>query len=188
MNKQFERVKLRILATLAVISITICVIATILWPISYGTGVQLSVRNGAGVRYALVTTPGVVGVIVVKGEPRNAISLNGCTKGFGGTPASATDPLRWFWILPETKFGFGSSQGSTTITYEEIKNPMSPSYVGKFMPIWLLALLTFIGPTWWYLARRRRENRLEQGLCMFCGSDMSASPYRCPTCGKEPPW
>src|SRR4051812_3816968 len=105
MNKQFERVRLRILAILAVLSITLCVISTILWPISYATGVQLSIRNGAGVRYALVTTPGELGVIVVRGEPVGSPELNGCAKNFGATTASASDPLRWFWTRPETKFG-----------------------------------------------------------------------------------
>jgi hypothetical protein len=188
MNKQFERIRLRILATLAILSITLCVVSTLLWPISYATGVQLSVRNGAGTRYAVATVPGSIGLIVVRGEPRGSVSLNGCAKGFGATPASATDPLRWFWTRPDTRFGFGTSEGAATLRYEEINNPMTASYKGWFMPIWLFALLTFIGPTWWYLARRRREYRLENGLCMYCGTDMTASPYRCPACGKEPPW
>jgi hypothetical protein len=188
MNKHFERVRLRILATLAILSISLCLIATILWPISYASGVQLSVRNGKGGRYALVTTPGSMGLIVADGEPRDAVSLNGLTRSFGGTAASATDPLRWYWTVPSTRFGFGTSESSATIMYEEIKATSKVSAKGWYVPTWLIALLAFLGPTWWYLARRRREYRLENGLCMFCGTDMSASPYRCPSCGKEPPW
>lgn len=188
MNKQFERVRLRILATLAILSIVLCLIATILWPISYASGVQVSVRNGAGGRYALVTTPGSMGLIVVSGEPRDAVAFNALTKSFNAATTSATDPLQWYWTRPNTKFGFGKSQHDATITYPEIKNTVKVKSKGWHVPIWLLALLTFIGPTWWYLARRRREYRLENGLCMYCGTDMSASPYRCPACGKEPPW
>jgi hypothetical protein len=188
MNKEFERLKLRIAATLAIVSITLCVIATILWPISYASGVQLAVRNGKGMRYAIATTPGSIGVITVKGEPRDNVTLWVNSRSFGGASAYAMDANRWYWTRPETKAGFGSNAGSATLNYDEVNNAMPVSYIGKFMPIWLFAILTFIGPTWWYLARRRREYRLENGLCMFCGADMSASPYRCPACGKEPPW
>lgn len=188
MTKQFERIRLRILATLAILSISLCLIATILWPISYRTGVQLSVRNGAGARYAVVTTPGEMGLVVVWGEPRNAIALNGLTHSFGVPSAASTDPLRWFWVDPETRFGFGRSEGEATIMYQEIKNASQVSAKGWHVPIWLVSLVTFAGPTWWYFARRRREYRLDNGLCMYCGTDMSASPYRCPACGKEPPW
>jgi hypothetical protein len=188
MSKELERFKLRIAATLAIASITLCVIATILWPISYASGVQLAIRNGKGIRYAVATTPGSLGLIVVKGEPRDNVTVRLNSRSFGGATTTSADPDRWYWTRPETKAGFGNNSGASTITYEEVNNPMTASYVGKFMPIWLFALLTFIGPTWWYLARRRREYRLDNGLCMFCGADMSASPYRCPACGKEPPW
>jgi hypothetical protein len=188
MNKEFERLKLKIAATLAIVSISLCVIATILWPISYASGVQVAIRNGKGMRFSFATTPGSIGLIVVKGEPRDNVTVWMNSRSFGGATTTATDPNRWYWTRPETKAGFGANSGPATINYDEVNNAMAVSYVGKYMPLWLFAILTFIGPTWWYLARRRREYRLEHGLCMFCGADMSASPYRCPACGKEPPW
>jgi hypothetical protein len=188
MNKEFERIKLRIAATLAIVSIVLCVIGTILWPLSYASGVQLAIRNGKGIRYAFATTPGSIGLIVVKGEPRDSVMLKINSRSFGAASTTATDPDRWYWTVPATKVGFGSNSGSATITYTEVNAAMAVAAAGNFMPIWLFAILTFIGPTWWYLARRRREYRLDNGLCMFCGTDMSASPYRCPACGKEPPW
>src|SRR5690349_4045809 len=107
MNKQFERVRLRILATLAVLSITLCAVATVLWPISYATGVQLSVRNGKGVRYALVTVPGSLGLVVTTGEPPDRVSFDAGTKSFGTPTSTPTDPIRWYWNRPDTKLGFG---------------------------------------------------------------------------------
>lgn len=189
MNKHLERVKLRILATLAIVSITLCLITVFLWPLSYVTGVQLSIRNGAGTRYALLTTPGQLGVVTVRGEPPDKIELlNIRSRSFNADTAVANDPQRWFWVRPSSKIGFGTSQGESSIYFQEIKRDMTCAYAGYFMPTWLFALIAFAGPTWWYFARRRREYRLETGLCMYCGSDMSASPYRCPDCGKEPPW
>lgn len=188
MNKQLERIRLRILAALSIVSISVCVITFFLWPLSYATGVQVSLRNGAGTRYAILTTPGQIGWVRVVGEPRNEVELLTVrSRSFSATEAVATDPFRWFWTPPQS-YWFGSTEGATTINYQEVKAPMAVQMNGGFMPIWLVSLLTFAGPTWWYLARRRREYRLDHGLCMYCGTDMSASPYRCPACGKEQPW
>ena len=32
----------------------------------------------------------------------------------------------------------------------------------------------------------RTINRLDNGICVQCGYDLQASPYRCPECGKIP--
>ncbi len=188
MNKQLERIRLRIMATLCVISLSICVITFVLWPLSYVTGVQLSMRNGVGRRYTLLTTPGQIGFALVQGEPRGLPELNGCARSFRTEPAIARDPLRWFWTRPTNTAGFGESSGQTTIYFESISNNQKVKFEADFVPIWLVSLLAFVGPTGWYMARRRREKRLDNGQCIYCGTDMSASPYRCPACGKEPPW
>lgn len=192
MNKQFERYKLRLLAWLSVISILICITTVILWPLSYATGVQLSVRNGAGTRYAILTTPGQIGLAVVRGEPPAWISMDGGAKPLGSAGSTLTntnDKLRWFWRPPpQGTLGFAADQGSGTIYFGEVNASVKCDYSSHFMPIWLVSILTAVGPILWYKARQRRQYRLENDLCIYCGSDMSTSPYRCPGCGKEPQW
>jgi hypothetical protein len=191
MSKPLQHFFRRVAAILAGISIVICGIFLILWPISYMTGVQFSLRNGAGVRYALLTTPGKVGWAHIRGEPRAEPDLNLCSKHFGGDAAvsGGGDPLRWFWQPPvHTAFGFGSIGGTAPIWFEEVKKSFLCDYWIDFAPIWLVPVITFLGPMSWWLRRKRREFRQDHGLCVYCGGDMSASPYRCPSCGKEPAW
>ncbi len=192
MNKQWERLKVRFATWLSAISIVICVITVMLWPLSYMSGVQLSIRNGAGVRYALLTVPGQIGLAVVHGEPPASPSLDGCAKSFGAgvLPSSNTrDKLRWFWQRPaHSTVGFGTDQGSDTVYFGEVNASFKCDYMTHFAPTWAVSLLTLIIPVMWYRARQRRQFRIDNDLCMYCGSDMSSSPYRCPKCGKEQPW
>lgn len=40
---------------------------------------------------------------------------------------------------------------------------------------------------WWFMIFRHRDEhirRIERGLCMNCGYDLSHSKYRCPECGE----
>lgn len=192
MNRQWERLKIRIATYLSAVSIVICATSIILWPLSYVTGVQLSIRNGAGVRYALLTVPGRIGLTVVRGEPRAWVSLDGGAKSFGSdtNPLPNTqDKLRWFWRPPTSgKLGFATDNGEGTIFFGEVNDSFTCSYASHFMPTWLLTIITFIGPILWWRARRLRQYRADNDLCTYCGTDMSASPYRCPKCGKERPW
>jgi len=192
MNKPWERFKVRAATTFSIASILICAITIILWPLSYASGLQLSIRNGAGTRYALITVPGRIGVAVVHGEARAWVSIDGCTKSFGSEASplpNTQDKLRWFWRLPaNTKYGFASDQGAGTVYFGEVNDSFKCDYASRFIPIWLVSIFTFIGPVLWYQARRRRQYRIDNDLCTYCGADMSASPYRCPKCGKEQPW
>jgi hypothetical protein len=192
MNKRWEKIKIRICTWLSVLSVTICVITIILWPLSYATGVQASVRNGAGTRYALITVPGAIGWAVVRGEARAWPSFDGCARHFGAaasTIANTNDKLRWFWRAPAASHaGFASDAGSGMIYFGEVNDSFACQYTAHFMPIWLLSLLAFIGPAMWYKSRQRRQYRIDNDLCIFCGTDMTASPYRCPACGKEKQW
>ncbi len=192
MNKQWERAKIRIATVLSAVSIAICAISIILLPLSFVSGVQLSLRNGAGVRYALLTVPGRIGLSIVHGEPRALVSLDGCTKSFGSDAdplPNTQDKLRWFWRVPASgKVGFTSDKGTGTVYFGEVNDSFKCDYASHFVPTWLLSIITFIGPILWYRARRLRQHRVEHDLCTYCGADMSASPYRCPKCGKERPW
>ncbi len=192
MNRKWERTKIRIATSLSAASIAICAISIILWPLSYVTCVQLSIRNGAGARYALLTIPGRVGLTVIRGEPPALVSLDACTKSFGSdtNPLPNTqDKLRWFWQLPSaSKLGFATDQGKGTVYFGEVNDSFKCSYSSHFMPTWLLSIITFIGPILWWRARRIRQYRADHDLCTYCGTDMATSPYRCPKCGKERPW
>src|SRR5882757_3841099 len=139
MNKQWERFKLRTTAWLSTISIVICAITIILWPLSYASGVQLSMRNGKGTRYALLTVPGQIGLSVVTGEPPAWVSLDGCAKSFGSSSSptpNTRDKLRWFWQRPaDSKLGFGSDHGSATVDFGEVNAAFPCEYMARFVPI-----------------------------------------------------
>jgi hypothetical protein len=47
-------------------------------------------------------------------------------------------------------------------------------------PVWLLILLSGIGPAWSWARYYRRPR---PGLCARCGYDLRATPQRCPECG-----
>ena len=55
-------------------------------------------------------------------------------------------------------------------------------------PMWLatvslLTLSTIL--SLFYLRRRRRWHRLRHQICVHCGYDLRATPFRCPECGKS---
>lgn len=192
MSKPWERLVHRIATALAAISISLCAIAVILWPLSYATGVQLSVRNGAGTRYALLTVPSQFGLVTVTGEARAQATISGATQSFGSSNtliSGSHDMVHWFWEKPSTNsFWFGSGTGNAIVNFPEANASFKTTYKATYIPIWLVVLITFAGPMLWYRARLRRQYRIENDLCVYCGSDMSSSPYHCPSCGKEQQW
>ena len=51
------------------------------------------------------------------------------------------------------------------------------------IPLWQLALICAVWPTWHLTRTNRRWRAARPGLCPKCGYDLRASPERCPECG-----
>jgi hypothetical protein len=59
----------------------------------------------------------------------------------------------------------------------------------QFIPLWFLAALFALAPTYSLLGpRRRQQQRRKLGLCERCGYDLRATPERCPECGTARPF
>jgi hypothetical protein len=88
--------------------------------------------------------------------------------------------------------GFGTERfviDRPLVTFED-SNPdpfvLPRTWRSVWIPFWLVALVTAILPTRWFILRRRnqrRRHRMLMGLCPTCSYDLRATPGRCPECG-----
>jgi hypothetical protein len=86
--------------------------------------------------------------------------------------------------LPETFLGFGALQSSGDLV--ELGTPVVTHHTEEhdlYVPIWSIALLTFLAPAWCIFKWTRRG--FAPDLCPQCGYDLRATSDRCPECGKE---
>jgi hypothetical protein len=60
---------------------------------------------------------------------------------------------------------------------------------GISAPLWLIATVFALWPlatiTLATRRRNRKQHRIAEGLCPWCGYDLRASPDRCPECGTK---
>ena len=195
----------RIFATLAALSLVLCVGTLILRHRSFYSDEGL-LFGRAGGRYLQFSTS--------KGEGRLLTYWN------WPTDQPLTWARDWRWVGPSgrnagTYYYWGvlrlrllieradvnlyvAQDNRTPLlgTFAQLSSHTSP----QVTPMWLmifplldLTLLTAILPASFvlmvgcsYLRRRRRRQRIANSLCLACGYDLRATPDRCPECGTVP--
>lgn len=105
------------------------------------------------------------------------------------TSKETQKPIRNWGLPAPGRGGFAFFQGRT------IGRPRGNWLAGDrpllilWFPLWAVALVTAILPSWWSMRaaiRFRRRRRILAGLCVKCGYDLRATPGKCPECGAEP--
>ena len=188
----------RLLAALALVSLTASLAFAGMWARSFWTYDHLShaARRGDG-GYLLRSNRGRVYF-----ERRSIWHVMRSVYWYRG-PCMAepvfTDSFRISPPHEWAAFGFGWYAGSdytwpAHLYPNYISQPPSLSdphwwkddYRGVTLPYWFLVLLTALPPAIWGRRRvnRRRDRRIRRGFCPQCGYDLRGTPDRCPECGK----
>lgn len=161
----------RVLATLSVLSLLLCVAAVVLWERSYRRCDVLIRERGPGDR---VTCSSEFGVMVFEIE----------------WPRPTTIRPGWQYFENPLPRRFGKSGLLGFAAYEGAARHyilLPPTVLwGVAAPHWFLFILTAMPPALW-LARRHgwlERRRHAAGRCVHCGYDLRASRERCPECGR----
>jgi hypothetical protein len=98
---------------------------------------------------------------------------------FGGKHAQyGLAGKHWGFLQTDYPYSGGASGGARDASRER----------EVLFPMWALAALFAIAPSFWltgvYRRQRRAALRRGQGKCQGCGYDLRASPQRCPECGR----
>jgi hypothetical protein len=121
-----------------------------------------------------------------------------CHVAFGGgdlwikrTVIDASDSFRF-----RTDSGYFSPDGNwwrlrrnSTFAWNMAGTPYTDNYsvsVDVLVPIWAILPASTTAMLLVQMARARRTQRLNSGLCLRCGYDLRATPDRCPECGSVP--
>jgi hypothetical protein len=165
-------VKRRLFASVALLSLLLCVLLLVLWPVTYShnTVSGLSLRISNDVRVA--TFEGQLSVFNA-GRPY--------TGGIISVAAGGAPPSRPAWpqmsIWPQV-----SSFDCLGLYFWHLRWPGKSYWTFRLTIIYPI-LLTALIPTLWLFMRRRGATR---GFCGHCGYDLRATPDRCPECGTVP--
>jgi hypothetical protein len=104
-----------------------------------------------------------------------------------------TSPEPDWW--PKTRAGHRKANWSSHLGFgvsyvfgmrTPYRGPIVTGHRDRWMPHWLLAVVTAVMPLFALtnvIRKRLRTGRTRRGLCPACGYDLRASPQRCPECG-----
>jgi hypothetical protein len=166
-------------------SLLLCVGAVVMWVRSVNALDALFVAT-RGTRWEVVSQESQV--ILIRFRPwANTTPLTYDRWDEVGPPPSARRPLGpgWEASAHARLAGFEYASGVYRPPFSW-RLPRAPFH-RVAAPHWFLVLLTAAAPlrAGWRLSRRRRGRRA--GLCLRCGYDLRATPYRCPECGTPLP-
>ena len=158
------RMRWRLFTFAAVVSMTLCVMALVAWPVGYWRRVYVYYRFGA-IQVGVQTHAGTMSLGIYE-YPRPAL-MNGWGGAVRGLEADDYEGL----------FNFGHLHSPPRRIGDNL-------YDGWWCPHWFLVALLGATPAMWVVRFRRRREWLLRGRCRKCGYDMRATPERCPECGE----
>ena len=175
--------KRRLLSLLTILSLLLCVAATVVWVRSYWWSDAI-VHGGP--------------VETIVGSESGTLVLN---RGYPGEVGRASQPgwrLQSFPTEEREDFGFTNGQqfryralGFEIASYRPVPRstwvPGVPSAGERYwlahVPHWFAVSALATPPALWTWRRWRRRRARRRGLCPSCGYDLRATPGRCPECG-----
>ena len=186
-----RRLARRLFTLCSAVSLLLCVAACVLWVRSYFVSdhvhlIRYTTVDTVETRWQVRVTKGglvcsrrtYLGVVPAgPSEPGESVRVHYMTQPPIGT-ADLFLNKRAFRLL-----GFRWRQRS-------ISDEDGITYVrgtAAAVPFWALCAVSAVLPYWWSRVRRRRQLRMEYGLCPACGEDLYASTERCPECEMTTP-
>ncbi len=178
---------------LARISLVLCIATAVMWPASYFWTPVVRWRRGAQATWFVAGHRGYVEVAEqsftpVVTFPKNFVD----TDQYGKVNIRVTNSLaamgydphspsfrRWYWFRYIHQ----------TLVMLSIINPGPGPKTAQgvadlvTVPMWYPLVLLAIIPGVRFILHRRRQRRIQTGMCVKCGYDLRATPERCPECG-----
>jgi hypothetical protein len=179
---------------LMLISLLLCVAASVLWVRSYAgsdylahgrSGVSSTEHSVTGISHQITWTRGQIQI--TKSEMTSYSLRIGV----------AVPPKRSYWSYGRLGKGhlYWDSLPERTmwnrLGFAEIRTGWMSSFAdesrkGFAIPAWLPVLAFGLWPALWIVRVVRWRSRLGVGHCRECGYDLRATPKRCPECGATP--
>ena len=174
----------RLLTTLSVLSLALCVGTVALWVRSYWIEESIEDAGRAGLWEFDVSK----GVFHFYWERLTNAALayeeDTMLNPFGLRREST--PPREHLFEREGKRCYDLRLGDIRVAFDDRSARAWPIKVTvAYCPCWLVAALLFIIPAQSAIVRYRRGRNLRAGLCPRCGYDLRATPDRCPECGRR---
>ncbi len=171
--------------TLIALSLAICLVSLILWPISFFR--VLVVQRMGERRNDFLTLVG--GGITYQSQDGSAVENN---IRRATTQYAELRTIRWFFRTGRNRehyFDYRQSWRETvrfsadrrTTTFARTGETMNQRWLT--IPLWASAWVGAIAPALALKRRLLRRGRRRRGECMECGYDVRASSERCPECG-----
>jgi hypothetical protein len=157
------RMRWRLFTFAAAVSLMLCVIALMAWPVGYWRRVYVFYRFGA-TQIGIQTHAGTMSLGVYQYPRPTSLS------GWGGA-VRGLEPDDY-----EGLFNFGH-------LHSPARHAGDNRHDGWWCPNWFLVALFGATPAVWFARFRTRREWLLRGRCRKCGYDLRASPDRCPECG-----
>jgi hypothetical protein len=157
----------------AVLSLLLCVAATVLWVRSYMVATAFGyyserLKDGMYHDYYVYSAHGQIAFTVFR-QDSPSTELRDRFLGTWASPLQTSNrPDAWRFL------GF---------RLERVVHLPMRDWTTWGVPYGFLFALTITMPAIWIIHRRRHRYRANAGLCPRCGYDLRATPDRCPECG-----
>ena len=197
MSPLFRRLPHVILNVPTVLSLLLCVGASVLWALSYAGGGGEWKSSAAGTTRFAVSRGGRLHLATQATVPPESGGWEADTSQFGDVTlnhrrARVSDPVLLNYPQPGGGL-LGVEWADRRKTFRSMRPtplpaPISVSQRTVVIPFWLPCVLLALAPCAWPVGSVRRRRKEAGGgwtvvVCPACGYDLRATPGRCPECG-----